>query len=201
MIKLRPLLLAATLALLTGAIGQSDWTPITTKDGFLTLRFPAGWASLNQDPATLKRTVEDLKKNNPGLVNIFQNADDKDVMLQAYDLNDDPADGADNMNVKVSQNPGITDKDLGAVATEIMKQIPFKGKKEHKIVNMPAGKTLTYWGDMDAKVADKTIAMQIVGYMYLKADKIVICTFTTSNGKMAKLKDTFDKIMKTAKHS
>ncbi len=40
-----PLHPVAGLTLLTSAIGQSDWTPITTKDGFLTLSFPADRAA------------------------------------------------------------------------------------------------------------------------------------------------------------
>jgi hypothetical protein len=201
MIKRKLSLLIAGMAILASAIGQSDWVPITTKDGFLTLKFPAGWAAVDSDSAQYRKTLEDLRKNNPGLAKALEGADQKDLALQVYDLNDDPTDGSDNMNVKVAKNPGITDKDLGEVGKVMIKDIPFKGKKEYKVIDMPFGKTLTYWGDMDAKLEDgRTLNIQILGYLYLKADKFVVCTFTTSNGKLPKLKEVFEKVMKSAKH-
>lgn len=202
MIKAKLTLFVAALTLLATAVGQSDWTAITSKDGFLTLSFPAGWAAIDQDAATFEKTMEELRKNNPKMAKMLESGNTKDMALQVYDLNDDPSDGADNMNVKIAKNPGVTEKDLGAVGKAILDQLPLKGKKESKIVNMPQGKTLTYWGDMDAKLeSGQVLEVQIMGYLYLKADKMVILTFSTSNKKLPKLRETFDKIVKTAKHS
>jgi hypothetical protein len=202
MIKAKLTLLVVFIALLSTAIGQADWTAITSKDGFLTLKFPAGWTAVDQDSAAFQKTIEELRKNNPNMVKMLEGTDGKDMALQVFDLNDDPSDGADNMNLKIAKNPGITDKDLGEVGKAILAQMPFKGKKESKIVNMPQGKTLTYWGDMETKLeGGQVLNIQVMGYLYLKADKMLIITFSTSNGKMAKLRETFDKIVKTAKHS
>lgn len=201
MIKTKFSLVVASLAIFAGAIGQSDWIPITTKDGFLTLRFPAGWVAVDQDSETFKKTVEDLRKNNPKMAKLLEGADTKTTALNVFDLNDDPSDGSDNMNVKVDKNPGITEKHLGEVGKSLMQQIPFTGKKEYKVVDMPVGKTLTYSGDIDAKLeGGQTLKMQLLGYLYLKADKLVIMTFTTSNDKMTKVKPIYEKIFRSVKH-
>ncbi len=201
MIKSKLSLVVASLAIFAAAIGQSDWTPITTKDGFLTLRFPPGWAAVDQDSDQFKKTVEDLRKNNPKMAKMLENAETNNMALNAYDLTDDPSDGSDNMNVKIDKNPGITDKQLGEVGKALMTQIPFTGKKEYKVVDMPVGKTLTYSGEMDTKLeTGQTIKLHILGYLYLKSDKIVIVTFTTSNDKMGKLKPVYEKIFRSAKH-
>lgn len=201
MIKSKLSLIVAGIAIFAAAIAQSDWTPITTKDGFLTLRFPAGWISADQDSETFKKTIEDLKKNNPKMAKMLETADNKSMALNAYDMNDDPSDGSDNMNVKVEKNPGLTEKQLGEVGKVLMQQIPFKSKKDYKVVDMPVGKTLSYWGDMEAKLeGGQVLNMQILGYIYLKSDKMVVVTFTTSGTKMEKLRPIFEKIFKSAKH-
>ena len=201
MIKLKLSLVIASLAIFVGAIGQSDWTPITSKDGFLTLRFPSGWVAVDQDSEAFKKTIEDLRKNNPNMAKMLETADAKSTALTVFDLNDDPTDGGDNVVVKIDKNPGITDKQLGEVGKSLMKQLPFTGKKEYKVVDMPVGKTLTYSGDLDTKLeGGQSIKMQLLGYIYLKADKLVIVTFTTSNNKMEKVKATYEKIFRSAKH-
>lgn len=201
MIKSKLSLIVAGIAIFAAAIGQSDWTPITTKDGFLTLSFPPGWVAVDQDSATFKKTIEDLKKNNPKMAQMLEGANNKDMALNAYDMNDDPMDGSDNMNVKIQKNPGLTDKQLGEVGKVLMEQIPFTGKKEYKVVDMPVGKTLRYSGDMDAKLeGGQVLKMQILGYVYLKADKFVVITFTSSAGKMTKQREVYEKIFKSAKH-
>lgn len=201
MIKSKLSLIVASLAIFAAAIGQSDWTPITTKDGFLTLSFPPGWVAIDQDSAQFKKTIEELRKNNPKMAKMLEGADTNNMALNAYDLHDDPLDGSDNMNVKIEKNPGITDKQLGEVGKALMQQIPFTGKKEYKVVDMPVGKTLTYSGEMDTKLeTGQTIKLQILGYLYLKSDKLVVVTFTTSNNKMAKLKPVYEKVFRSAKH-
>ncbi len=201
MIKSKLSIVIASLAIFAASIAQSDWTPITTKDGFLTLSFPPGWIAADQTSEQYKKTIEDLRKNNPKMAKMLEGADDNEVALNAFDLNDDPSDGSDNMNVKVQKNPGLTDKQLGEVGKVLMKEIPFTGKKEYKVVDMPVGKTLRYTGEMDAKLeGDQTIKMQILGYLYLKADKFVVITFTTTQSGFAKKKDIYEKIFKSAKH-
>jgi hypothetical protein len=202
MIKAKFILFVAVFALLSTAIGQSGWTSITTKDGFVTFQFPSGWTMIDLDSEVFKKTVEELKKNNPKMAQMLEGAHNKDLALQVFDLNDDPSDGPDNMIAKIMKNPGITDKDLGAVGKAVVDQLPYKGKKESKIVNMPHGKTLVFSGEMDMKLeTGQVLNVQQVGYLYLKADKLVILTFSTSNGKMSKLRETFEKIVKSAKHS
>lgn len=201
MIKSKLSLIVAGIAIFAAAIAQSDWTKITTKDGFLTLSFPPGWISADQDSETFKKTIEDLKKNNPKMAQMLETADNKDMALNAYDMNDDPMDGSDNMNVKIQKNPGITDKQLGDVGKVLMDQIPFTGKKEYKVVDMPVGKTLRYSGDMDMKLeGGQVLKMQLLGFIYLKSDKFVVVTFTTSAGKMTKQREVYEKIFKSAKH-
>lgn len=201
MIKSKLSLIVAGIAIFAAAIAQSDWTKITTKDGFLTLSFPAGWVAIDQDSETFKKTIEDLKKNNPKMAQMLASADNKDMALNAYDMNDDPSDGSDNMNVKIQKNPGLTDKQLGDVGKVLMDQIPFTGKKEYKVVDMPVGKTLRYTGDMDMKLeGGQVLNMQLLGFIYLKSDKFVVVTFTTSAGKMTKQREVYEKIFKSAKH-
>lgn len=201
MIKSKLSLIVAGIAIFAAAIGQSNWTKITTKDGFLTLSFPQGWIAIDDDSEAFKKTVEDLKKNNPKMAALLENADNKAMALNAYDTNDDPSDGSDNMNVKIEKNPGLEAKHLGEVGKSLMSQIPFTGKQEYKVVDMPVGKTLRYSGDMDAKLeSGQVLKMQLLGYLYLKADKMVIITFTTSNGKLPKNRETYEKIFKSAKH-
>lgn len=201
MIKSKLSFIVAGIAIFAAAIGQSDWTKITTKDGFLTLSFPPGWVAIDQDSDTFKKTIEDLKKNNPKMADMLSKADNKDMALNAFDTSDDPSDGSDNMNVKIQKNPGLAEGQLGEVGKVLMEQIPFTGKKEYKVVDMPVGKTLRYSGDMDAKLeGGQVLKMQLLGYVYLKSDKLVVVTFTTSAGKMTKLREVYEKVFKSAKH-
>lgn len=202
MIKAKFTLFVAGLTLLATAVGQSDWTSISSKDNFLTMQFPPGWTAINQDQATFEQTIEQLQKNNPKMANLLTKSANKDLALQVFDLNDDPTDGGDNMSVQITKNPGITDKDLGAMGKPLLEQMKLQGKKEAKVVNLPFGKALNYFGDLPLKMdGGLTLNMQIFGYLYLKGDKMIVVTFATTNGKLEKLRPTFEKIVKSTKHS
>ncbi|MBX3120240.1 MAG: hypothetical protein KF784_14335 [Fimbriimonadaceae bacterium] len=200
-----PVVMAGILLTAAAAaqVDTKNWTRFSTKDGSLSLMLPQGWGMADANDPKLKETMAKLTKENPKLVAMMkQNEGNSDIQLMSYDFSDgNLEDGMDNMNVIVKANPGITEKDYNDVGKEVLGQIPFTGKSEMKIVNLPVGKTLTYWGTMELSMDGSKLSMDILGAFFVKGDKMYIITLTVGKDGLKNQREKLDQILKTIKVS
>lgn len=193
------LLLAATVV---AVVAQDNLMPVTTKDGAVTFQMPSTWILGDVNDPTYKANYEKIKQNNPALAASMDNqANDENMQLYMLDGADSQDDGFwDNLNVKAQVIPGMSPKLYKDVADVMLKQMPFKGKGEYKIVDMPHGKTLTYWGTIKVVTPDKReIGMDMKGYIFSKGDKMYVLTFATGENQLKQKGEGWDKIVKSAK--
>jgi hypothetical protein len=194
--------------LLVGAAGavismQADWIKTKSKEGSVTLQTPPTWyVADDSDPEYIKR-VEEVRKNNPKLGAMMSGggSTDKNQILRMMDGADDGTDGyLDNFNLVKRPAGGLTEKYFKEVGDEILKQMPFRKKGEYKIIDTPLGKALSYWGTMDIALADKSkLGVDLLGYMLVKNDNLYVFSFGASEGNMKNRKETYEKILKSAK--
>lgn len=198
-------ILAAVLiagSLLAHAVQEKDWVKVKTKDSAITFMVPPGFMTNDPNDPALKAAYDKIKQDNPKLAKMMSNEvkNDEQTLLM-YDLNDSPDDGAlDNFNVITKKNPGITDKHLGDVGKQIVASLPSVGKAEYKVIDLPFGKAVSYWGTIDMKFPDGSQKkIDLLGYMFLKGDKLHVVSFATGEAQLKEKRKTFEGIVKSAK--
>ena len=184
------------------AATQDDWTPVTTKEGSLTLKFPAGWILADENDPKFKENREKIARDNPKMAEMMKPRTDDAQILMMYDMNATQEDGlATSMNVLKKSIPGLTVKMYGDLGKQILATLPQqKGKSEYKTIDVsPVGKTLRYNATIEMKVEASTVTMDLVGYIFLKGEHTYITTFTAAEGKGKGRMEAYEKILKTAK--
>jgi hypothetical protein len=203
-IRLKAILLASAALMGTFATAlQDNWQKFTTKDGKLSIKLPQTWGILDANDPNFQAALRKINELNPKLAKSMDPSKPTNYALQCYDYGDDISDGAmDNMNVVIAKNPGITEKEYGLVGNEILKGIEWDGKGNQKVVSMPQGKMLHYWGTMKFKVDETTTSKaDVMGYLMIKGENLYILTFSMGGGQMGKKRENVEKMMKTVEVS
>ncbi|MBS1714165.1 MAG: hypothetical protein JST30_07485 [Armatimonadetes bacterium] len=189
-------------ALATTAFTQDkDWTTLTSKDGSFSASFPPAWVLGDSDDPDYRRSVEKFKQDNPKIAaKMSANTNDKQILL-AYDTgNVTPEGWIDVVNVMKQPHGGLTTKMYEDVYREVAKNMQTKGKLDHKVVDGPSGKALTYWGTIVAKVGEAENAeLDLYGVLFLKGDHVYIVTFMAKGGELKSKRPVWDKVVKTIK--
>lgn len=200
-----PVMMIGLIAVAAAAfqVDTKDWSRFVTKEGSLSVMLPKNWNVADPNDPQLKQTMEKLKRDNPNMAAMFaNNQSNQSIQLMAYNFADtNLADGMENMNVIVQPNPGVTEKMYDDVGKEILSQMSFKGKSERKIVNLPVGKVLTYWGTMEVKLEGTSLEMDVLGAFFVKGDKMFVVTVALGKDGLKKQRPMVDQIMKTIKVS
>lgn len=189
------LLITFCFSLITVVLSQTNWQAHRTKDKYLTLRMPVGWISYNQSDADHKKTLAAIKKKNPQLSKLLSGSGDSKYALTLYNVNDDPSDGPDNMNVQVINNPSVSEKSMDDVRGRLAEIMGLDNGGD-KLAHLGGLRTLIYWGDKSFTTpGGNPVHMQLRGYICFRDGKMIIFTFATTEGKMAKYEQTFDKVV------
>ncbi len=179
-----------------------DWTRFNTRDNSLSLKLPKGWdqADMNSgNTAKFQKTMDSLSKENPKLATMMKaNQSNESIKFIAYDYSDkDLSDGMDNISVTVNPNSDITESMYPEVTKQIMSRIPFKGKGESKIVELPVGKAIACWGAMEVQMDGSTLPMDLYGVFFVKNGKMFMVTVTVGKDGLKKNRGKIEQIMQT----
>lgn len=199
-ITLRIIAGLSLLSVATAVISQTDWVTTKSKEGSVTMKAPPSWIVVDASDPEYKKSLEEVRKNNPKLAQAMGQQQDLNQILRMLDADDLGEDGyIDNMTIIKREAPGLTPAMFGEVGKEIMKQMPFKKKGEYKVVDSPNGKALNYWGAMDIKTDSNTVGVDLMGYMLVKGDNLYVVTFGTVEGNMKTRKTDYDKMFQSIK--
>ncbi|MEQ1935958.1 MAG: hypothetical protein ABL962_19050 [Fimbriimonadaceae bacterium] len=171
------LLLTAVTVLSLQKIDTSKWQTFKGKSGSYAIKCPEGWGLADPtDPAMIKARDEMLARN-PALAKAVKNpTNDYDLML--IDYSSDPGKTVRNMNVKYAKDSGLTTKMYPDLAKQILGQLTLK-KSGWKVIKLPSGESLTYWGQMTVEAAEGvSFETLITGYITVKGRNLYISTFT-----------------------
>jgi hypothetical protein len=178
------------------AVNTADWKSFSTKDGKFTIRAPKTWGSADPNDATSKEAMEKIKANNPKMAKMFDGQENQ-FDLYLFDFSGDASKGLNNLNLKTLKDSGLTPALYPDVAVEVVKQTNMKNSG-WKVIDLPAGKTLNYWGDLSLALGDgQTITLKTQGYLTVKENIAYICTMTTTPVQEKTEKPIFDAMAKT----
>ncbi len=184
------------LAAQEGAISTRDWKAFSTKDAKFTVKAPKGWGNSDPNDASSKEAMEVIKKNNPNMAKMFENQDNQ-FALYMYDFSGDATKGLNNLNLKILKDSGLTQAMYPDVAAQVLEMTKLK-KSGWKVVDLPAGKTLSYWGELTVALGDNAkMDFKIYGYLTVKDNLTYICTMTTTPEQDKAQKPIFDAMAKT----
>ena len=192
------LLTLATVAIAgpQNAVSTKDWKSFVTKDGKFTIKTPKSWQNSDPNDPASKAAMETIKKNNPNMAKLFENQDNQ-FELYLLDLGGDSVNGLNNVNLKVLKDSGLTIAMYPDVAAGILKQTGMKNSG-WKLLTLPAGKSMTYWGDLAVSLGEgKTMNLKVYGYLITKANMTYICTMTTMPERDKMQKPIFDAMSKS----
>ena len=178
------------------AINIKDWKTFATKDAKFSIKAPKGWGTPDSNDPGMKEAREQFKANNPTLAKLSEGKDNQ-FELYIIDFGGDPTKGTNNLNLKVLKDSGITPAMYPNIVPQLIDLIKLK-KAGWKVVDLPAGKTLTYWGELTIALGDKkTFDISAHGYMTVKDNLTYICTMTTTPEQDKVQKPIFDEMAKS----
>ena len=178
------------------AVNTADWKSFSTKDGKFTIKAPKTWGSADPNDATSKEAMEKIKANNPKMAKMFDNDDNK-FDLYMFDFSGDASKGLSNLNLKTLKDSGLTPSLYPDVAGEVVKQTNMKNSG-WKVIDLPAGKTLNYWGDLSLALGEgQSITLKTEGYLTVKENIAYICTMTTTPAQEKTVKPIFEAMAKS----
>ena len=178
-------------------IDTKNWQTFSSKEGSFKIKTPQGWGVADpEDPAT-KEALEKIKKNNPKMSAMFENTDKSGYDLYLYDFSGDASQGLSNLNLKTLKDSGLTQAMYPDVAKEIVKGANMTNAG-WKVVTMPMGKTLTYWGSLSVALGEGAkMDFKVYGYLVVKGNMCYICTMTTTPQKDKEQKPIFEEMAKS----
>lgn len=191
-------LLIVSAALIAAQPFQDGWSKYTTQEGTLSLSLPPQYLLTNSDDPTAQAEYEKIRQNNPKMAKMMDEKP-QNAILSAVNMDEVMTGKVGVVQVMKSPNGGLTHAMYGAVAKEIAKGLTMKGKLEHKIVDLPVGKTLTYWGTMILNTEAGKQEMDILAYLFLKGEDLYILQFVSEAGGLKANRETWEKIAKSAK--
>jgi hypothetical protein len=178
------------------AVVTTDWKPFVTKDGKFSINAPKGWGNADPNDASSKAAVEKIKANNPKMAKMYDAPANK-FDLYLFDYASDASKGLNNIVVTTIKDSGLTPDLYPDVATEVFKQTGMKNPGS-KVIDLPAGKTLSYWGELPVAMGEGvTINFKVFGYMVIKGNSTYICTMTTLLEREKTQKPIFDAMAKS----
>ena len=190
------------LAVATGAfaaeqsINTADWKTFASKDENFSIRAPKSWGKADPNDAVSKDAMERIKANNPKMAKMFDNQDNR-FELYMFDFGGDATKGLSNLNLKVLRDSGLTTAMYPDLADAIIKQANLKNFG-HKVIDLPAGKTLSYWGELGVSLGDQQSKdFKVYGYLTVKDNMTYICTMTTTPDQDKTNKPVFDAMAKS----
>lgn len=144
------------------------------------MKAPEGWSIADPNDPAYKESVEKIKANNPKMANMFDSNNTNQFEIYLFDFGTATTKGVNNFNMKSMKDTGLTVKMYPDVAKEIIKQTNMT-KTGYKVIDMPAGKTLSYWGSLKIALGDGNFFdVNSYGYMTIKGNMVYIYTFTTT---------------------
>lgn len=177
-------------------VNTKDWKTFASKDEKFSLRAPKEWGNGDPTDISSKETIERIRKNNPAMAKMLA-TQDKTFLLYMFDFSDDPATGLNNLNVKALKDSGLTAAMYPDVAVQVLEVTKMK-KASWKVIDLPAGKTLFYTGDLPFALDEKTnMEFKVYGYLIVKDNVTYICTMMTTPAKDKGQKPIFEAIAKT----
>jgi hypothetical protein len=178
------------------AVSTKDWKSFATKDGKFTIKTPKSWQNSDPNNPASKAAMETIKKNNPKMAKLFENQDNQ-FELYLLDIGGDSSKGLNNVNLKVLKDSGLTAAMYPEVAAGILKQTGMKNSG-WKLLTLPAGKSMTYWGDLAVSLGEgHTMNLKVYGYLITKANMSYICTMTTMPERDKVQKPIFEAMAQT----
>ena len=177
-------------------VSTTDWKLFETKDGKFAIKAPKAWGKADPNDPSTKDAMEKIKANNPNLAKMVESQDNQ-FALYMFDFGGDAAKGLNNMNLKVLADTGMTSAMYPDVASAILKQTGMKNSG-NKVIDLPAGKALTYWGDLPVALGEgKSMDFKVYGFMIVKENMTYICTMTTTPAQDKVEKPIFEAMAKS----
>jgi hypothetical protein len=176
-----------------------NWQKVTTEDGSLSVSVPGEWLVSDPNDPTFQAEYEKVRANNPEWA---KKMSEKPVgaALVVYDMDAISTGKMGVLNVIKSKGNGLTTKMYGDVAKEIAKGLPLKGKLNHKILDLPVGKSLSYWGTLEIAVeSGSKRELDLLAYLFLKNEDLYILQFMCDGNDLKTKRETFEKVAKSAK--
>lgn len=185
---------------------ESGWKLYpSTKDGFA-LALPSTWVYQDLDSSTLSAGWQDLKKNNPQLVAMFENqskqASGQGVKYHAADFG--PGSSADgyitNLNVMhSSQSQTFTMDYLVGQSIKALEGMPGVSKPiNHRRIQLPGGETEEFRYVLAVNLDNKqTLKIALTQYAILQGKETCTITFGTPLALDSKYFPIFEKIART----
>jgi hypothetical protein len=175
-------LLALTTLAFAGhqtAVSTKTWKSFSTKDGKFTIKAPKSWGINDPNDAVSKQAIEVIKKHNPKLAAIYDDNDNQYAM-KLFELGGASSKGVNNFNLKTIPDTELTPNLYPEVGAAILKETGMT-KTGQKVLDLPNGKTLCYWGEMAVKLSPtETLNLKLYGYLMAKGKTVYICTMTTT---------------------
>lgn len=164
---------------------------MTTKNGKLSFVAPEGWTKIDGNDKVFNDAT--AKLDPAAKQQLITGA--MAMELMAMDFKSPNTGFASNMNI-VDSGPGqpASDAELEAGFKQIESQ--FAGAKmEHKIVKLPIGSALNYWGS----IAMGGQAYDILGYALSGGGRVYVFTFSSGKGKIESIRSMADATMQTVR--
>jgi hypothetical protein len=176
-------------------VKTKDWKTFATKDGKFSIKAPKGWGTSNPDDPNSKEADEKFKKNNPQIAAMAEKAPNYDLFLM--DIGDPSIINSNNVSVVSAKDSGLTTAMYPQVAQGIIREAKLE-KSGWKELELPSGKSVTYWGQLPVVIDEKTNAnVSVIGYVVAKGNTVYICTMATSAAEMKVQKPIYEAMAKT----